>query len=471
MLLNFLAWILLTIISPSITLVIVLWILLEAWPLLIKVFRLEKQPFGHQIKVEKMEWFNNCLKHFWMYSFVPLVQHWEKVDLGSKSPRINCVRVNVDINSVILDLTMDAQLEPRIFDPLEKMAVNGTVRLIFKKLVPNDLRLFGEVQITLIHPWAVNYQFQGMPYVILNCFVPLTNWILSLMLCQNYSICMKNPYPSTSNAEDYTMRWRTSKIDKIIVIQINPISQEKNCGYHCSCLTCMTPLTFLSKGNHRSKVQLMRSPIEIVLPYNGTEEITIESLKPSLNKKCQLRSKPDFSLALNLNKRYQGEVCINGAYAQVMTEIHPLHTSVLVLKIVEIQCQEEAKKIEPLLILRLTGQDHIQHTNFGLESNTWTFDEEFAFLIENEFSDKLIIDLVNCKDYRGKIKQDDLNAVEVFAASVANEDTSKRLGRRVLRVIDQDFNKRDKYMELDIGNHHKLKIVINLCNSNALERK
>ena len=204
MLLDFLAWIILAIISPSVTIVIVLWIPLEAWPLLIKAFHLEKQPHGHQIiKVEKMEWFNNCLKHLWMYSLVPLVQHWQKIDLGAKSPRLNSVRVNVEMNAVMLDLTIDAQLEPRIFDPLENLALYGTVRLTFKKLLPNDLRLFGEVQISLIHPWTVNYQFQGMPYVILNLFVPLVNWILLLILCQNYSYCMINPYPSTTaNFED-----------------------------------------------------------------------------------------------------------------------------------------------------------------------------------------------------------------------------------------------------------------------------
>ena len=85
-------------------------------------------------------------------------------------------------------------------------------------------------------------------------------------------------------------------------------------------------------------------------------------------------------------------------------------------------------------------------------------------MIGNDFTDKLILELVDCRDQRGKIKQDDLNAVEVFVASMANEDDSKRLGRTVLRIIDLDADNKDKYMELSIGSSHTLKVVLNLYN-------
>ena len=462
-------WLILASIVPSFPMILVLWIIFEAWPLLIKVYCLKKQPKNQMENDEKLEWFNNCLKHFWIYSLVPLVQHWKNIDLGAKSPRLQGVRVAVATNAVILDLNVDAQLEPKIVG-FQRLALQGTVRLIFKKLVPNDLRLFGEMQIQLIHPWTVDYEFQGI-WGIFNFFKPIVNWTLLLILCQNYSYSVKNPYPLGSSSvlaqDDYMMRWKTSKMNKMVVIQIVPIGPERSIK-NCSCFTCLTPLAFLSKGNQRSKIRLTSTPMEIILPLKGySEEITIESLKLSLSKNCHLKSKHDFSLALNLNKRYQGEVKINGSLAQVSTEIHPLRTSILVVKIIEVQCcnQDQKLKIEPLVILQLTGQDHhIQHTQFGLESTTWTFDEEFAFLIGNDFTDKLILELVDCRDQRGKIKQDDLNAVEVFVASMANEDDSKILGRTVLRIIDLDADNKDKYMELSIGSSHTLKVVLNLYN-------
>ena len=193
----------------------------------------------------------------------------------------------------------------------------------------------------------------------------------------------------------------------------------------------------------------------------------------SLSRACRFKSINDFSLVLDLEKHYQGPVKIQSCEAHIWTEVQSLQSSVVSLKIIQVKCLDNVAKIEPLIILRLTGQNDINHTSFGLDSFTWMFNEEFQFLVKNDFTDKIILDLIDLKECKKKVKQDDPKSIEDFLAAVVNQeladetssykssDRHGKIGQAVIRLNDQNVNEGDKYMELDFGNH-LLMVIFNL---------
>ena len=255
---EFLGLVILSLVSPATEFIIIIWIILEAWPLLTKKLNIKANSrVGHEDKMEHVEWINNIFKHFWIYSLVPLIRHWYKMDMGTKSPRIEGVRFYSDINSVTLDLALNTHLQSDILEPLEEVNLSGIVRLTFKNVVPNNSRLFGHVQITLEDPWIFNFKFKGV-FQILNFLNPVLDFLLHLMLCKKYSYTLSNPY-AQSILQD--KRWMTKQpVDKVVVIHIQMDPDE---NMTCSCLTCFSPTTFLSKGANRSKIKLVSLAIDV----------------------------------------------------------------------------------------------------------------------------------------------------------------------------------------------------------------
>ena len=375
------------------------------------------------------------------------------MDLGPKAPRLKGVRFYHDINSVTLDLAIDSRLQPNVLKRLDEIYLSGTLRLTFKKLAPNNPKLFGQVQITLIHPWTVNFKFNGILQIV-NLLNPALNFLVNWTLCRNYSYILSNPYAQSILNDK---RWTTKPVDRVVVIKILLTSKEP---ISCSCLSCLSPLTFLSKGDNRSMIKLTGSPSKIYVPYNSDEEIIIESLRTSLSKACRFKNIRELSLVLDLRKHYQGPVNVESNEAHIWTEIQPLQSSIVCLKVIEIKCLD-GRKIKPLIILRLTGQSDIQHTSFGLDSLTWTFNQEFQFLIKNDFTDKLIFDLVNLNECKKKVSEEDPKSLDDFLASVVTEENVGSVGHAIIRLNDQKANEGDKYMELDLGNY-SLTIIFNL---------
>ena len=205
------------------------------------------------------------------------------------------------------------------------------------------------------------------------------------------------------------------------------------------------------------------SPTKIYVPYISDEEIVIESLRVSLSKACGYMPIRDLSLVLDPEKNFQGSVKIDSHEAHIWTEIQPLQSSVVCLKVIELKCLD-GRKIKPMIILKLTGQRDIQHTSFGLDSLTWTFNQEFQFLVKNDFTDKLIFDLVNLNECKKRVsEEEDPKSLDELLASVVKDSEEKvaSVGHAVIRLNDQKENAGDKYMELDLGNH-SLAIIFNL---------
>ena len=135
------------------------------------------------------------------------------------------MRFYSDINSVTLDLAIDSHLQPNIFKHLDTVSLSGILRLTFKNLAPNNPKLFGQVQISLIHQsWTtLNFKFNGV-YQLFNFLNPALNILVYLIGCRNYSYTLNNPYAPQSILEE--RRWTTKPVDRVVIINIQSTSNE-----------------------------------------------------------------------------------------------------------------------------------------------------------------------------------------------------------------------------------------------------